>query len=317
MNGAALGAASITLAWLVAVTYGAAVLERLVTPPEGARRSVLSLVQPLSRAATLIRTRSPRPVRPDWGLFGSAPFIALATTLLATWFVPLGIPVRNGATSPVGSFWFLVFLAPMVVALANAGWGANGKYGLFGSMRAAAHIIAYEVVLGFAILGPAMAAESLSIMTIVEAQRPTWFVVWQPLGLVLYVVALMMATYRRPFDIPMAGSELSGGVLAEYGGARLLLLRFSLHAILAVGATVGAHLYLGGPHVPSFLAGLLPPFVWLLLKAYALVAFIHWIGLRVPRTDHGRMLAFSWKVVLPLSFVNLTIVGILILVRGG
>lgn len=232
--------------------------------------------------------------------------------MLAAWVVPFGAG-RVGGDPAVGLFFFLALLAPVVVALANAGWSANGKFGVVASIRAAAHIVAYEVVLGFAILGPAMAAESLSIVRIVESQQELWNVVWQPLGIALYLVSVMMAAYRAPFDTPFAGSELTGGVLGEYGGARLLVFRAALAALLFIVAAVGAAVYLGGWHGPPGIGRFLPGPVWMLLKSYALVAVILWVGRLVPRVGHEQMLAFAWKVVLPVSFVNLTLVGVLML----
>ena len=305
-------AAGATLAWLIAAAYGVAVLERLLAPPAGGRTSARAFVQPFASALTLLRARPLTPARPDTALFDSAPLLCLTTVLLAAWMVPLG-PESAGARSSVSLFAFVVLLGPFVVALANAGWGGNAKHGLVGSMRAASHIIAYEVVLGFAILGPAMSAESLSLARIVEAQRSLWFVAWQPLGFALYLASVPMAIYRRPFDTPLAGSELAGGVLAEYGGARLLLLRTSLTALFFLTAAVGAATYLGGWHAPPVIGALLPGPVWMLLKTLALVALMLWLGRRTPRLGHDRMLAFSWKIVLPASFVNLALVGILIL----
>lgn len=303
----------LSLLWLAAAVYGTAVLERLIAPPAGGRRGARALVQPLAAAAALLRVRAPSPAQPDGALYRSAPVVAFTTAVLAGWVVPYGPGVVAGDT-PVGLFYFVALLAPAVVALANAGWGSNGKYGLFGSMRAPAHIIAYEVVLGFSVLGPTMAAESLSLVRIVEAQRSLWYVAWQPVGLALYVASAMMAVYRRPFDTPIAGSELAGGVLAEYGGARLLLFRTALSALLFLVAAVGAVLYLGGWHGPPIVGRTLPGPVWMVLKTYALVALMLWVGRRMPRLGHDQMLAFSWKLVLPLSLVNLAAVGILILV---
>lgn len=298
-----------TLAWLAAGGYGIAVLERWIGAV--APRSARVLFQPLASAARLLGTPAPVPAHPDRALFHSAPVLAVVTVALAAWVVPLG-PRPSGDT-PVGLFYFVVLLGPFVVALANAGWGANSKYGLMASMRAASHLVAYEVVLGFAILGPVMAAESLSVVRIVEAQANLWFVVWQPLGLALYLVSVLFAVYRHPFDTPTA-PDLAGGVLSEYGGASLLLFRAALAALLFVAAAAGAAIYLGGWHGPPGWGHLLPGPVWMLLKTYALAALILWAGRRSPRFGHDQMLRFSWKVVLPVAFVNLAATGILILV---
>lgn len=313
---ALVGGAATTLLWLATAAYGTAVLERFIATPSRsqrrARRAALALVQPLAAATTLLRARAPVPSRPDAALFHSAPFVALGAVALAAWVVPFG-PDRVGGDSAVGVFFFLALLAPVVVALANAGWSTNGKFGVVASFRAIAHIVAYEVVLGFALLGPAMAAESLSVVRIIEAQHALWNVVWQPLGLVLYLASVMMAAYRVPFDTPFAGGELAGGVLGEYGGARLLVFRAVLAALLFLVAAVGAAVYLGGWHGPKILGWCPPEPVWMLVKSYALVAVILWVGQLVPRVGHEQMLAFAWKVVLPVSFVNLTLVGVLML----
>lgn len=307
-------AAAATLAWLGAAAYGTAVLERFVAPDGAGRRSLRAVLQPAVSALRLLSAKQPAPPNPDGALLYSAPVVALVAVALAAWVIPFA-PRARGAETPIGLFIFIVLLGPVVVALANAGWGANGKYGLFASMRAISHIIAYEVVMGFAILGPAMAAESLSLVRIVEAQHAWWFGLWQPLGLVLYLAAALMAAYRRPFDTPLAGSELAGGVAAEYGGPILLLLRATLSALLFLVAAVGAALYLGGWYGPPVVGPLLPGWGWMLLKTYAVVALLLWVGRRTPRFGHEHMLAFSWKVVLPLSFLNLAVVGVLILLR--
>ncbi len=307
--------ASATLAWLAAAVYGTAVLDRLIAPASAGMRGRWAVLQPAASALRLLRSGEFTPRRPDGALFWSAPVVAVTAVALIAWLLPLGLG-RAGGDAPIGLFLFVVFLGPVVVALANAGWGVNGKYGLYGSMRAISHMVAYEVALGFAVLGPAMAAESLSLSRIIEAQNALWFVVWQPLGLALYLVSALMATYRRPFDTPLAGSELAGGVESGYSGPSLLLLRGALTGLLFVIAAVGAAIYLGGWHGPPVVGPLLPGPAWMLLKTYALVALLLWVGRRTPRLGHNQMLAFSWKVVLPLAFVNVAAVGIIMLVIG-
>lgn len=301
----------LTLFWLIVGGYGVAVMERWIMPAGGGARSWRALIQPIAAGTRLLRATPPIPVRPDSALFRSAPLVVVGTVAVAAWIVPFDS--AWAVETPVGLFFFIVLLGPVAVALANAGWGANSKYGLVASMRAVSHLVAYEVVLGFAILGPVMAAESLSLVRIVEAQERLWFVAWQPLGLVLYLTSALFTIYRRPFDTPMS-SEIAGGVMAEYGGARLLLFRAGLSALLFVVAAAGAAMYLGGWHAPPGLGQLLPGPVWMLVKSYLLAALLLWVGRKTPRFGHDQMLRFSWKVVLPIAFVNLAITGILILV---
>lgn len=298
-----------TLAWLIAAAYGVALLERLIAPADGARAGARAFVQPAASAVRLLRARRTTPPRPDGALFGSAPVVALATVALVAFTIPLS-PSATAASTPVSLFAFLVLLGPIAVALANGGWGANGAYGLVGSLRAAAHLVSYEVMLGFAILGPAMAAQSLSFAAIARAQHALWYIIWQPLGFVLFLASAFFTIYRRPFDLPMAGSELAGGVLAEYSGSALLLWRLALDGLLFLVGAAGALLYLGGWSGPPVLPGA----AWLILKSYAIVALLLAIGRRVPRLRVDEMLVFSWKILLPVAFVNLALVGTLILV---
>ena len=306
-----LWSALVVLSYVAAGGYGVAVLERWIAPAGAGARSPRALIQPLASAARLLRSSDTIPARADAALFRSAPFVALATLALAASTVPFG--PAPASDSPVGLFLFIVLLGPFAVALANAGWGTNGKYGLVASIRAISHLVAYEVVLGFAILGPVMAAESLSLTRIVAAQERLWFVAWQPLGLVLFLASALFTIYRQPFDTPVS-DEIAGGALAGYGGARLLVFRATLSILLFLVAAVGAAIYLGGGYGPPGVGPLLPAAVWMLLKTYILVALLLWVGYRTPRFGHDRMLRFSWKIVLPAAFVNLTATGILLLV---
>lgn len=305
-------AAGVTFLWLAAGAYGVAVLERCIVAPGAGRAGVRVLLQPFASAVRLFRAPNNLPLRPDGALFGTAPVTALVIVAMTAWVIPFG-PDSAAGNPSVGLFYFVVLLGPVVVALANAGWSTNGKYGLIASMRAISHIIAYEVVMGFAILGPAMAAESLSIVSIVEAQQTMWYGIWQPLGLVLYLASALFTIYRPPFDTPLT-PEIAGGALAEYSGPRLLLFRAALAALLFVVSAAGAAIYLGGWQRPPLIGWLLPGAAWMLLKSFALAALLLWAGRHSPRFGHERMLTFSWKVILPLSFVNLAFVGILILV---
>ena len=166
--------------------------------------------------------------------------------------------------------------------------------------------------LGFAAIGPAMAAASLSTVRIVEAQATLWYGVWQPLGLAIYVVATLFMTYRRPFDIPQAGGELEGGVLAEYTGPRLLLFNIALNALFLLLSAMGVVLFFGGWHGP-----LLPGPAWFLIKSWALTTLLLWAGRFLPRLRHDQMLSLAWKVLLPASLINVALVGIIMLVLSG
>ena len=297
------------LAALLGGAYLVAVLDHLSRP--GPRHVALAFTLPLSEALGLLRQEDLVPRGADGFLFRSAPLIALAAVALAALVIPLG-PHAVGFDPTIGLFYFIVVLGPFVVAMMNAGWSQNSKEGLFGTFRAAAHLIAYEVPLGFAAIGPVMDAQSLSTVRIVQAQSTLWYGVWQPLGLLIYLAAMLMVSYRHPFDIPQGGSELEDGVFAEYAGSRLLLLRIALDALFIVMTAMAVVLFLGGWRGP-----LLPGPIWFLLKTALLASLMLWVTRYVPRLRQDQMLGLAWKVLLPATFVNLIWVGVISLLFAG
>jgi len=299
----------LVLLGLLLGAYCIAVMEQLLLV--GPRRIGVALFLPIADALALLRQENLLPRGADTFLFRSAPFVAVAVVSLVALVIPLG-PGLIGFDPAIGLFYFIVLLSPFVVAMMNAGWSQNAKEGLFATFRAAAALISYEVPIGFAAIGPVMAAQSLSIQQIVRSQAGLWYVVWQPLGLVIYLLASLFVTFRHPFDSALGGSELEGGVLSEYSGPRLLLFKFALHAIFLILMSMGVVLFFGGWQGP-----LLPAPLWLVLKTLALSILVLWGGRFLPRLRHDQMLALSWKVLLPASLVNITLVGILTLIVPG
>lgn len=291
--------------------YAVAVLDRLLR--FGWRYASYALAAPLREAASLLGQEDLAPRRGDHFLFVSAPFIAVATAVLAALVLPVG-PGASGFDPAIGLFYFIVLLSPFIIAIMNAGWSQNSKVGLFATFRAAAHLISYEVPLGFAAIGAPMAAESLAIGRIVAAQDGLWFGVWQPLGVAIYLVAALFVCFRHPFDGALAGPGLEGGVLAEYSGARLLLLRMALDAVFIVLMAMAVELFFGGWQGP-----LLPGPLWFALKTILLSAAVIALARLVPRLRVDQMLSLCWKVLVPASLVNIAIVGVLALfiVGGG
>lgn len=299
----------LVLAALLFGAYGVAVLEQLLAL--GPRRAGAALLAPLADAAELLREEDLTPRGADCFLFRSAPLLALVTVALAALVVPLG-PGLIGFDPAIGLFFFIVVLGPFVMAMMNAGWSQNAKEGLFGAYRAAAYLISYEVPFGFAAIGPVMAAESLSTTRIVAAQAVLWYAVWQPLGLAIYLVTALFMAYHYPFDLAQAGAELEGGVLGEYSGPRLLLFRVALDALFLLLMAMGVVLFFGGWRGP-----LLPAPFWFALKTGALAAAVLWVSRFAPRLRHDQLLTLAWKVLLPASLVNITLVGILALIIPG
>lgn len=299
----------LVLAGLCVGTYCIAVIQQLVLL--GPRRAGTAFVLPFAEAIFLLRQENLVPRNADYFLFRSAPFIALAVVAMIALVMPLG-PNLIGFNPSIGLFYFIVLLSPFVVALMNAGWSQNAKDGLFSTFRAAAYLISYEVPIGFAAIGPVMAAQSLATQQIVQSQANLWYVVWQPLGVVIYLLAALFVTFRHPFDSALGGSELEGGVFAEYSGPRLLLFKFALDAIFFLLMAMGVLLFFGGWQGPF-----LPAPLWFILKTFILAASVLYIGRFLPRLRNDQMLTLCWKILLPASLVNITLVGILTLIIPG
>ena len=289
--------------------YGIAVLQLLLPP--GPTRIGAAFTLPLAQAVFLLRQESLEPRNADTFLFRSAPYITWAVIALTALILPLG-PQLIAFDPTIGLFYFIVLLSPFVVGIMNAGWSQNGKEGLFATFRAAAYLISYEVPIGFAAIGPVMAAQSLSTQRIVESQAGLWYVVWQPLGLLIYVCACLFVTLRHPFESAIGGSELEGGVFAEYSGARLLMFKMALNALFLILMAMGVVLFFGGWQGPF-----LPAPLWFVLKTFALAALVLWATRFFPRLRIDQILTFSWKVLLPASLLNITLVGILALIIPG
>jgi len=246
----------------------------------------------------------------DRWLLPAGPIVALAGVALAMVVVPLG-PGLIGRDLGIGLFYVIVVVDFVVLGLALSGWGANTPDAVEACYRIVAQLVAYVVPLGLAYVGVVMMARSLSTVTVVEAQRDLWFVVLQPVGFLLYLVTGLMQSYRAPFLEPFADS-ISGGVLGAAGGWSALLWRVALAGVLLIVAAIGAVLYLGGPSGPW-----LPGWAWMLAKTYALMALMLGLGRCARPLSTSRMLALSWKILIPAGLLNVLLVGGLILLGAG
>lgn len=208
---------------------------------------------------------------------------------------------------------YLVVIDFVVLAVAIGGWGANTPHSVEACYRIVAQLIAYTVPLGLAVLGPVMMGRSLSIAALVEAQETAglWYVVPQPLGFALYAVTALMQAYRAPFLEPFA-DHISRGVLGVFGGWQAQLWDIALSGVLFLVSAMGAALFLGGYAGPW-----LPGPVWMLLKTFALMAFLVWAGRRIRPQSTAEMLALAWKVLIPVGLLNVLLVGGLILLGVG
>ncbi len=261
--------------------------------------------RPLAAAVAMLGQESLVPRRPDRILFEIAPPILLAAGIAATTVLPLAaeVIVIDLATGGlfVNAAWVYV-----VVALIMAGWGPNGAYAMVAGWRFLAQLIAYAMLTVMPITAVAMRAESLSTTAIVESQASgTWNVITQPLGFVLFWLAAMAVAFLPPFDHPVAPTELAGGVTAEYTGVRLAIFRLGRLTLILTLAAAVVVFYLGG-----WLGPWLPASAWTAVKTLTVVAAMLWLGRWVPRVRSEHLMAWSWKLGIPLALVNILWVGV-------
>ena len=192
------------------------------------------------------------------------------------------------------------------------GWASNNKYSLLGGLRLCAQMVSYELALGLSVIGVIMLAGSLSTVTIVEAQKSMPFIVYQPLGFVLFMIAAMAECGRTPFDLIECENELVAGYQTEYSSMKWALFMMGEYTHIIVASALATTLFLGGWQGP-----VLPPVVWFMGKTFALVFFFIWVRGTFPRFRFDQLMQLGWKVLLPLSLVNILVTGAVILLIKG
>jgi NADH-quinone oxidoreductase subunit H len=190
-----------------------------------------------------------------------------------------------------------------------AGWASANKFSLIGAVRAAAQLIAYELPLILTAVGVAMLAGTLSLVGIVEAQRDYWFVLVQPLGFLIFVMASLAELVRTPFDMPIADSEIIFGAYTEYTGLKFAFFLLAEYGGIVVLSAIASVLFLGGYLAPPALS-LIPDPLWMAAKIGAISFVIIWLRATYPRLREDQLQRFSWIVLIPLSLLNILITGV-------
>jgi NADH-quinone oxidoreductase subunit H len=261
------------------------------------------LFQPLADAVKLLGKEILTPRNVERPLYFLAPIIVFIPVLVCFVVIPFDAMLQVRDIN-VGILVILAFSSLSVLSILFAGWGSNNKYALIGAIRSIAQNIAYEIPLLLSLLPIVMMTNSLSLKTIVEAQGNYWFVCYQPLAFLIYFTAAVAETNRTPFDLPEAESELVAGYHTEYSGMRFALFFLAEYTNIFIVSAVATTFFLGGYQGP-----ILPGILWFLIKSYALVFVIMWLRWTYPRVRFDQLLNFSWKVLIPLTFINLLITG--------
>jgi len=245
----------------------------------------------------------------DKPVFLLAPAIIVVTVLMTFAVLPIapGVVVSD---LNIGLLFFLGMSSLGVYSVVLAGWSSDNKYALLGGMRAAAQMLSYEVFMGLSLMGVVVLAGSFDLATIVEAQRKLWFVVPQFLGFVLFLIAGIAETRRLPFDLPEAESELVAGFHSEYSGMKFGMFFVGEYLGVTLISALVAILFFGGWLGPG-----LPPIVWFFIKMFFFIGFFILLRASLPRPRFDQLMAWGWKLMLPLTLANILFTGAVVLAR--
>jgi NADH-quinone oxidoreductase subunit H len=283
------------------------------------------LLQPVADAVKLIFKEELIPAGADKLIFVLAPVITVIPALVITAVVPWGTEVNLfGRVVPlhladinVAVLYIMSVTSISIYGITLAGWSSNNKYAMLGGLRATAQMISYELALGMAFVGPILWAGSMSLGDIVAAQKGLWFIVIMPLGFVIYLIASLAEVNRSPFDMPEAEQELTAGYHTEYSSMKFALFFMAEYIKMIAVSMIGATLFLGGyqgPWVDIF--PWLGP-VYLFIKVVLWLFFMIWVRATLPRLRYDRLMAFGWKILVPLSLLYIVITAVLRLMVGG
>jgi len=273
------------------------------------------LLQPVADGLKLLTKEDNIPDQSDRVLFKIAPFVALVPPFMVFVAIPFGdhvsilgyeIPLYLSDMN-VGLLYILAVAGLEIYGVIFGGWASNSKYALLGSLRTCAQLISYEIPMGFAVVGVIMLSRSMNLSDIVDAQKPLWFIVYQPLGFFIFFIAGLAEAQRIPFDLAEAEGDLGAGYHTEYSGMRFSFFMISEYLVMLTISVLCVLLFFGGWHgvlIP------LPAPIWFALKVGFFIYLFMWFRFTFPRYRYDQLMSIGWKVLVPLSILNILITGI-------
>ena len=281
-------------------------------------------LQLLAEVGKFLQKEDILPKAADRLVFKLAPFVVLISTFLLILVIPAG-PDLWFIDVDTGIFLALAVSSISVIGILMAGWASSSKYSLLGALRATGQLIAYELPMVLAVVGVIIQAGTLNVQYIVLAPATGEifgfggighpFVITQFLGFLIFLIAVQAELTQPPFDMPVAESELVTGYLTEYSGLRFLMFFIGEFATAAIFSALAATLFLGGWYVPGLdvtdnLFNVIGPII-LLGKTLLIAFFIFWFRFTYPRFREDQLQQLAWKVLIPLSLINIVITGVL------
>ena len=268
------------------------------------------LLQPVADAIKLVAKEDLLSPWVDRIVYWVAPLAVFIPSFMIWVTIPISrdIVIRN---MDMGLFYIIAFSVLSIVGLVAAGWASSNKYAVLGGFRAAAQLISYEIPLIMAVLGVAMLAQSLNLQEIVNQQDTYVYALVQPLGLLIFFIAGLAEIGRTPFDIHPAESEVVGGPFVEYSGAHWSIFFLAEYINTFAIAALTVLLFLGGWLLPGLSGSAITTvgiFVFF-AKTYLVILIIFWFRGTYPRLRIDQLMSFGWKMLVPLSFINIILTG--------
>ena len=308
--------------WVAYATY----LERKISAFMQARLGPMrvgpwGLLQPIADGLKLLTKEDFIPEKADRWIFFFAPYIAVAAAFIVFSVVPFGPDWAVITDVNIGLLFVIAVSSVGVLALILAGWSSNSKYALLGGLRSSAQMVSYEVSMGLALIGGLMFARTLSLSGIVAAQASDsiWFIVYQPLGFLIFLISGIAENNRAPFDLPEAESELVAGFHTEYSGFRWSLFFMAEYAAMVVVSAVATTLYLGGWYFPFVykleVAGwhnlyVIACFLVFVTKLALILYLYFWLRWTLPRFRYDQLMDVGWKWLIPASLINIVLASV-------
>jgi NADH-quinone oxidoreductase subunit H len=299
------------------------------------RTGPFGLLQPIADAVKLLGKEDLIPAAADRWIFFFAPMLVFMTAITGAAVIPFGGVVEIFgrdvnlfvADLNVGALFILAVGSIGVYGIILGGWSSGNRYGLLGALRSGAQVISYELILGLSLVGVFILAGTLSLREIMVSQHETislgpieisnWYILSQPLAFILFMIAAVAETNRAPFDLPEAESELVAGFYTEYSGFRFAFYFLGEYINMILVSLFASTLFLGGTDGPGAETYWGLGLLWLFLKTVAFLFFYVWLRATLPRFRFDQLMGLAWKVLLPLTLLNIFLTAFFRLIANG
>ncbi len=289
------------------------------------RAGPFGLLQPVADGVKMFMKEEIIPQVSNKFLFILGPSVAMFTCCITGAVIPWSTSLHIGGHDfalqvtdiNIGILYIMAVTSIGVYGIMIGGWASNNKYSLLGALRASSQMISYEVAMGLAIIALVMSTGTLSLKAIAAAQTGWhWNIFYQPVGFLIFIICAFAETNRTPFDLPESDSELIGGYHTEYSSMKLGFYLFAEYINMFISSAIMSTLYFGGYNMPFIgRLGLSPNtmailgLVFLFAKIFFFIFFFMWVRWTIPRFRFDQLMNLGWKILIPLSIINVAVTG--------